>query len=134
MGERIGSAKQEISGFQQSAAMNNQGWGTYNLSGQPVPVFYHPHRHTVDSYSTCHQPKPPDLFPQGCPPASHPPICMYNQDYPVPGVESGTCLLNFIWLVIAQLSSLSRSLCKASLPLREDTAPPSLVSSANLLN
>ena len=21
-----------------------QGWGTYHLSGQPVPVFYHPHR------------------------------------------------------------------------------------------
>ncbi|KAK4810613.1 hypothetical protein QYF61_007350, partial [Mycteria americana] len=43
-------------------------------------------------------------------------------------------LLNFIRLVIAQLSSLSRSLCKASLPSRESTAPPSLVSSANLLN
>ncbi|KAK4806787.1 hypothetical protein QYF61_005583 [Mycteria americana] len=43
-------------------------------------------------------------------------------------------LLNFIWLVITQLSSLSRSLCKASLPSRESTAPPSLVSSANLLN
>ncbi|KAK4831737.1 LOW QUALITY PROTEIN: hypothetical protein QYF61_018867 [Mycteria americana] len=43
-------------------------------------------------------------------------------------------LLNFIRLVIAQLTSLSRSLCKVSLPSRESTAPPSLVSSANLLN
>jgi len=43
-------------------------------------------------------------------------------------------LLNFIWLEIAQLSSLSRSLCKASLPSRESTAPPSLVLLGNLLN
>jgi len=37
-------------------------------------------------------------------------------------------------LVIAQLSSLSRSFCMACLPSRESTAPPRLVSSANLLN
>ncbi|KAK4824371.1 hypothetical protein QYF61_014031 [Mycteria americana] len=42
-------------------------------------------------------------------------------------------LLNFIPLIIAQCSNLSRSLCKASCPSRESTAPPCLVSSANLL-
>lgn len=42
-------------------------------------------------------------------------------------------LLNFIWLVIAQPSNLLRSLCRASLPLRESTAPLNLLSSANLL-
>ena len=36
-------------------------------------------------------------------------------------------------LVIAQCSSLYSFLCKASCPLRESTAPASLVSSANLL-
>lgn len=36
--------------------------------------------------------------------------------------------------VIAHLFSLSRSLCKASLPSRESTMPPSWVSSANLHN
>ena len=43
-------------------------------------------------------------------------------------------LLNFMQLAIAQLSSQSRSLCKAFLPSRESTAPSSLVSSANLFN
>jgi len=42
-------------------------------------------------------------------------------------------LLNFKLLVVAQLSDLSWSLCKASPPLMELTAPPDLVSSANLL-
>ncbi|KAK4823660.1 hypothetical protein QYF61_005012 [Mycteria americana] len=42
-------------------------------------------------------------------------------------------LLNFIPLIIAQCSNLSRSCCKASCPSRESMAPPSLVSSANLL-
>ncbi|KAK4806181.1 hypothetical protein QYF61_001104 [Mycteria americana] len=43
-------------------------------------------------------------------------------------------LVKFHTVGDCQLSSLSRSLCKASLPSRESTAPPSLVSSANLLN
>uniref|UniRef100_A0A8B9CGD6 Uncharacterized protein n=1 Tax=Anser brachyrhynchus TaxID=132585 RepID=A0A8B9CGD6_9AVES len=42
-------------------------------------------------------------------------------------------LLNFMWLVIAQLSNLSRSLCKASPPSRETTAPLNLMSSANFV-
>ena len=36
-------------------------------------------------------------------------------------------------LRIAQCSNVSQSLCKASCPLRESTAPPNLVSSASLL-
>lgn len=40
--------------------------------------------------------------------------------------------LNFIYLVIVQLSNLSRSLCKESLPSRESTASPNLVLSAYL--
>lgn len=43
-------------------------------------------------------------------------------------------LFNFVWLLIAQLSSLSRSLCKASLPSSEATPSLSLVSLAALLN
>ncbi|KAJ7425716.1 hypothetical protein WISP_22250 [Willisornis vidua] len=43
-------------------------------------------------------------------------------------------LLNLIWLVIAQSYNLLRSLCRASLPSRESRAPPSFVSSANLLS
>lgn len=42
-------------------------------------------------------------------------------------------LLNFMSLLMAQCSDLSRSLRKASHPCREPTAPPSLESSANLL-
>lgn len=41
-------------------------------------------------------------------------------------------LSNFMPLMIVHCSNLSRSLCKASHPSRESTAPPSLVSSANL--
>ena len=50
---------------------------------------------------------------------------------PIPGAESATCSLNSMQL--AQPSCLSRPLCKASLPQRESTAPPSLVQSANFL-
>ena len=42
-------------------------------------------------------------------------------------------LFNFMWWMIAQCSNLSRSLCKASSPVRESTASPGLVSSANWL-
>ncbi|KAK4807044.1 hypothetical protein QYF61_018385 [Mycteria americana] len=51
----------------------------------------------------------------------------YIQDYTVLGADSGIylSLLNFIWLVIAQCSNLSRSLCKAL---------PNLVSSTNLFS
>lgn len=40
-------------------------------------------------------------------------------------------LLHFIWLVMAQPTNFSRSLCKASLPLRESTALHNLVSAAS---
>ena len=42
-------------------------------------------------------------------------------------------LITFMLLIIAQCSSLSRSLCKASCPSGESIASPSLVPSANLL-
>ena len=42
-------------------------------------------------------------------------------------------LLYFMWLLHAQFSNLSTSLCKPSPPSVEATAPPNLVSSANLL-
>ena len=49
-------------------------------------------------------------------------------------VQNPALLLeNSMQLVIAQLSSFSRSLCKASLPSRESAAPPSLELSANVL-
>lgn len=87
--------------------------------------------HTADLFSTCHQPKPPfcraalqTLVPQF--------INITNIAWSQ--VESLSLLLHFTELVIAQLSSLSRSLCKASLPLQDSTAPPNLLSSANSLN
>ena len=74
------------------------------------------------------QPKPPDLFLWVCSPASCSTVCTYNQDYPTPRWRIlHLLLLNFVQLVIAPLFSLSRSLCKASLPWRESTAPPNLV-------
>ncbi|CAM9960428.1 unnamed protein product, partial [Bubo scandiacus] len=42
-------------------------------------------------------------------------------------------LLKLMQLALAHHSSLSRSLCRASLPLSRSTLPPNLVSSANLL-
>lgn len=42
-------------------------------------------------------------------------------------------LVLFIWLVISRSSHFSRSLYRASLPSREPTALPNLVSSANLV-
>lgn len=45
-------------------------------------------RYPADSYWTCHHSKSPDSFLQGCSPASHPPICTYNQGCPIPGTES----------------------------------------------
>lgn len=89
--------------------------------------------HTTDSDLTCCQPEPPDPLLQGCSPVSH--ACLYVQ----PMLPHSRCRiwhlfsLNFIWLVIAQLSNLLRSLCKASLPSRKSTAPPCVVSSANLI-
>lgn len=90
---------------------------------------YRPQCH--DSKLSFYQPRPLDLFPQGCSQTS------YSQCV---GITSTTwrtwhlLLLNFIWSLSAQLSSLSRSLCKASLPLGTLTVPPSLVASANALN
>lgn len=60
--------------------------------------------------------------------------------YVQPGIPHHTCktwqllLLNFTPLVIGQVSNLSKSLCKTSLPFRESSVPPNLVSSANLLS
>ena len=42
-------------------------------------------------------------------------------------------LLYFMWLVLAQFSLFSTALCKASPPSVEAIAPPSSISSANLL-
>ena len=56
-----------------------------------------------------------------------------------PGLHLPRCrirhlfLLCFMWLVLAQFSNLSTSLCKPSPLSLEVTAPPNLVSSANLL-
>lgn len=50
---------------------------------------------------------------------------LYIQGYPIPGTEFGTALFKFVHLVTAQLSDVSRSLHKASLPLGESAAPPS---------
>lgn len=59
--------------------------------------------------------------------------------YIYPGLPYPRCtmwhlLLNFMWLVIAQPSNVSRSLCKAFWPLRKSTAPPNLVSFVRLLS
>lgn len=55
--------------------------------------------------------------------------------YLIPAGESSTCsLLSFTCLVIILLHNIFRSLCKVSLSLRESTAPPRLVATANLLN
>ena len=56
-----------------------------------------------------------------------------------PGLRLPRCrirhlfLLCFMWLVLAQFSNLSTSLCKASPPPVVTTAPPSSTSSSNLL-
>ena len=53
--------------------------------------------HALDSHPTCHQPRPLHLFTWGCSPASHPPLCVYSQDYPIPGAESNTCYISYSW-------------------------------------
>lgn len=62
----------------------------------------------------------PNLYP--CLASLHPWCCTRH----VP-------LLNFMQLMIFQCSNVFRSICKTSWPSRESTAPPSFVSSANLL-
>lgn len=49
-------------------------------------------RHTAGSCSTYHQLGRPDPFPQGCSPASCPPVCMYIHSFPIPYVEPHTAL------------------------------------------
>lgn len=57
---------------------------------------------------------------------SHPPVCTYIQGHSIPSTESGTALFTLVRLVTAQLFNVSRSLRKASPPLKESAAPPSL--------
>lgn len=88
---------------------------------------------TADSCSACHGPGFPSPFLQllsaSFPsPPTHPilplPTCRI-QHFP---------LLNFPQLVIAHFSDLSRFLWRPSLPLRDSTAPPSSVQTANFLS
>lgn len=46
-----------------------------------------------------HQPKPTDLFLQGCCPASHPLICIYKFDDSISGGESSacSCSISYSW-------------------------------------
>lgn len=61
--------------------------------------------------------------------ASHPHTVAQSQvQNPAP------ILLNFMWLVIAQLYNLSRSVCKTSLLLGKSTAPTNSVLSSKLLS
>lgn len=117
-------------------------WQDNHLSWPAVLCLIHPGhswpfwlpRHTADSYSICHQPRLPYLFLQDW---SQPLVIQFAC---ITRITCTRCriqhllLLNFIRSVISQLSSLSKSLCKASLPLRESTVPSDLGSSANLFN
>lgn len=90
--------------------------------------------HTAGLCFICCQLEPPDLFLQGCFPCAQCPNCIH-----ICLVVHLNCrtqhllLLNFIWLVIVS-PPICRSLCKASLPLKELTTPPSLVLFLSFLN
>lgn len=98
-------------------------YSTWCTSGYSWPFWLQ--GHTVNSYSTCHGLKLPDFsfsnFSLGIG-LLHPRWRIWQ-----------LLLWNFIWLVVAQLSGLWKSLCKNSLPFRESTAPPSLALSTNII-
>jgi len=90
-------------------------------------------RAPADSYWACCRPAPSDPVQHGYSPATPLPTYICAQHYHVPGAGVWHLdVLNFILLITSQCSNLSRSLCKASHPSREWTAPPRLGSSENV--
>lgn len=81
--------------------------------------------------STCHQPWVP-FWRAALQPLS-PRFVHIIRVTPISGGESSTCSQTFHAVVHCQLSSLSISLFKASLPTREFLTPPNLISSLKLL-
>lgn len=82
----------------------------------------------VDSYWAHHLLNSPDPFLQVHSPTFCPPAYMFIQDYTLGCICS--CSISRNWWFP---SILSRSLCKACLPSRESTAPPSLIFWTDLL-
>lgn len=102
-------------------------WGTleyrwpFGLSG-----------HTADSHSTsCQQRTPQNAFHRV---VLSPQSVQISRLAPSQMKDPALFLFSFVGLVIAQLSNLSKSLCKISLILWESTPPPSLVSLANFFS